>query len=74
MMSTSAFYVVVIDEDFSHCKEVVKVKISTIPMKYMFAIMKNVNYPLHILSILEAEEKGDLFTFMRNVTLQKVLI
>ncbi|KAL2483584.1 D-amino-acid transaminase [Forsythia ovata] len=56
---TSAFYAVVIDEDFSQCKEGVKVITSTIPMKSpLFATMKNVNYLPNVLSKMEAEEKG----------------
>ncbi|CAA2955123.1 D-amino-acid transaminase, chloroplastic [Olea europaea subsp. europaea] len=54
-----AFYAVVIDEDFSQCKEGVKVITSTIPMKSpLFATMKNVNYLPNVLSKMEAEEKG----------------
>ncbi|KAL8205472.1 hypothetical protein R6Q57_009023 [Mikania cordata] len=57
--STSAFYAIVIDEDFSQCKEGVKVITSTIPMKVpLFATSKNVNYLPNVLSKLEAEEKG----------------
>ncbi|KAM2058501.1 hypothetical protein FF1_030877 [Malus domestica] len=42
-LPTSVFYAVVIDEDFSQCKEGVKVITSTIPMKSSeFATMKNV--------------------------------
>ncbi|XP_077212482.1 D-amino-acid transaminase, chloroplastic-like [Tasmannia lanceolata] len=56
---TPAFYAVVIDDDFSQCKEGVKVVTSTIPMKSpQFATMKNVNYLPNVLSIMEAEEKG----------------
>ncbi|KAA8526807.1 hypothetical protein F0562_008964 [Nyssa sinensis] len=56
---TSAFYAVVIKEDFSQCKEGVKVITSTIPMKSpQFATMKNVNYLPNVLSKMEAEEKG----------------
>lgn len=56
---TSAFYAVVIDENFSQCKEGVKVITSTIPIKSpMFATSKNVNYLPNVLSKLEAEEKG----------------
>lgn len=56
---TSAFYAVVIDEDFSQCKEGVKVITSTIPMKQpLFATMKNVNYLPNVLSKMEAEDKG----------------
>ncbi|KAK3424399.1 hypothetical protein EUGRSUZ_F01172 [Eucalyptus grandis] len=56
---TSAFYAVVIDEDFSQCKEGVKVITSTIPMKSpLFATVKNVNYLPNVLSKLEAEEQG----------------
>uniref|UniRef100_A0A5B7BNG7 aminodeoxychorismate lyase n=1 Tax=Davidia involucrata TaxID=16924 RepID=A0A5B7BNG7_DAVIN len=55
----SAFYAVVIKEDFSQCKEGVKVITSTIPMKSpLFATMKNVNYLPNVLSKMEAEEKG----------------
>lgn len=56
---TSAFYAVVIDEEFSQCKNGVKVITSTIPMKVpLFATSKNVNYLPNVLSKLEAEEKG----------------
>lgn len=56
---TSAFYAVVIDQDFSQCKEGVKVITSKVPMKTpLFATMKNVNYLPNVLSIMEAEEKG----------------
>ena len=56
---TSAFYAVVIDDDFSQCKEGVKVATSSVPMKApQFAIMKNVNYLPNVLSKMEAEEKG----------------
>lgn len=56
---TSAFYAVVITEDFSQCKEGVKVITSTIPMKSpLFATMKNVNYLPNVLAKLEAEENG----------------
>ncbi|KAI3509814.1 hypothetical protein L1887_25337 [Cichorium endivia] len=56
---TSAFYAVVIDEEFSQCKQGVKVITSTIPMKVpLFATSKNVNYLPNVLSKLEAEEKG----------------
>jgi 4-amino-4-deoxychorismate lyase len=56
---TSAFYAVVIDEDFSQRKEGVKVITSTIPMKSpMFATMKNVNYLPNVLSVMEAEDQG----------------
>lgn len=55
----SAFYAVVIDEDFSQCKQGVKVITSTIPIKSpLFATSKNVNYLPNVLSKLEAEEKG----------------
>ncbi|CAI8593162.1 unnamed protein product [Vicia faba] len=54
-----AFYAVVIDYDFSQCKEGVKVITSSVPMKApSFATMKNVNYLPNVLSVLEAEEKG----------------
>lgn len=56
---TSAFYAVVIDDDFSQCKEGVKAITSTVPMKTpQFATMKNVNYLPNVLSKMEAEEKG----------------
>lgn len=56
---TSAFYAVVIDDDFSQCKEGVKVITSTIPMKAPeFATMKNVNYLPNVLAMMEAEDKG----------------
>lgn len=56
---TSAFYAVVIDEDFSQCKEGVKVITSSVPMKSpQFATMKNVNYLPNVLSKMEAEAKG----------------
>lgn len=55
----SAFYAVVIDEDFAQCKEGVKVITSTIPMKTpLFATMKNVNYLPNVLAKMEAEEQG----------------
>ncbi|XP_073127298.1 D-amino-acid transaminase, chloroplastic-like [Henckelia pumila] len=55
----SAFYAIVIDHNFSQCKEGVKVITSTIPMKSpLFATMKNVNYLPNVLSQMEAEEKG----------------
>lgn len=56
---TSAFYAVVIDDDYSQKKEGVKVITSTIPMKSpLFATMKNVNYLPNVLAVMEAEEKG----------------
>lgn len=56
---TSAFYAVVIDEDFSQCKDGVKVITSNTPMKPpQFATMKNVNYLPNVFAKLEAEEKG----------------
>ncbi|KAM5586133.1 D-amino-acid transaminase, chloroplastic [Rosa sericea] len=56
---TSAFYAVVIDEDFNQCKEGVKVITSSIPMKSPeMATMKNVNYLPNILAKMEAEDKG----------------
>ncbi|OWM88635.1 hypothetical protein CDL15_Pgr002402 [Punica granatum] len=56
---TSAFYAVVIDEDFSQCKGGVKVITSTIPMKSpQFATMKSVNYLPNVLSKMEAEDQG----------------
>ncbi|XP_073026945.1 D-amino-acid transaminase, chloroplastic-like isoform X1 [Primulina eburnea] len=55
----SAFYAVVIDHNFSQCKEGVKVITSKIPMKSpFFATMKNVNYLPNVLSQMEAEENG----------------
>lgn len=55
----SAFYAVVIDHNFSQCKDGVKVITSTVPMKSpLFATMKNVNYLPNVLSQMEAEEKG----------------
>ncbi|XVE50183.1 hypothetical protein DITRI_Ditri01bG0141500 [Diplodiscus trichospermus] len=55
----SAFYAVVIDDDFSQCKKGVKVITSTIPIKSpLFATMKNVNYLPNVLSVMEAEDKG----------------
>nr|GMC74694.1 D-amino-acid transaminase, chloroplastic-like [Ipomoea batatas] len=57
--STSAFYAVVIYEDFEQCKEGVKVITSSVPMKpIIFATMKNVNYLPNVLSKMEAEDKG----------------
>ncbi|XP_050220370.1 D-amino-acid transaminase, chloroplastic-like [Mercurialis annua] len=54
-----AFYAVVIDDDFSQCKEGVKAITSTIPMKSsLFATMKNVNYLPNVLSVMEAEDNG----------------
>ncbi|GLU15470.1 hypothetical protein SLE2022_319560 [Rubroshorea leprosula] len=56
---TSAFYAIVINDNFSQCKEGVKVITSTIPMKSpLFATTKNVNYLPNVLSKMEAEEKG----------------
>ncbi|PIN03575.1 Branched chain aminotransferase BCAT1, pyridoxal phosphate enzymes type IV superfamily [Handroanthus impetiginosus] len=56
---SSAFYAVVIDEDFYQCTEGVKVITSNIPMKSpLFATMKNVNYLPNVLTMMEAEEKG----------------
>lgn len=56
---TSAFYGVVIDEEFSPCREGVRVITSTIPMKpQLFATMKNVNYLPNALAKMEAEEQG----------------
>jgi 4-amino-4-deoxychorismate lyase len=56
---TSAFYAVVIDEDFLQCKEGVKVTTATIPMKPpSLATMKNVNYLQNVLTKMEAEEQG----------------
>ncbi|KAJ0961575.1 hypothetical protein J5N97_001326 [Dioscorea zingiberensis] len=54
-----AFYAVVIDDDYSQCKEGVKVITSTVPIKPpQFATMKNVNYLPNVLSKMEAEEQG----------------
>uniref|UniRef100_A0A2P2QPC3 D-amino-acid transaminaseic isoform X1 n=1 Tax=Rhizophora mucronata TaxID=61149 RepID=A0A2P2QPC3_RHIMU len=56
---TSAFYAVVIDDDFSQHRDGVKVITSTVPMKSpQFATMKNVNYLPNALSVMEAEEQG----------------
>ncbi|XP_043688033.1 D-amino-acid transaminase, chloroplastic-like [Telopea speciosissima] len=56
---TSAFYAIVIADNYSQCKEGVKVVTSTVPMKAPeFATMKNVNYLPNTLSLMEAEEKG----------------
>lgn len=56
---TSAFYAIVIDDDFSQKKEGVKVITSKVPMKPPpFATAKNVNYLPNVLSVMEAEEKG----------------
>ncbi|KAK6132805.1 hypothetical protein DH2020_033448 [Rehmannia glutinosa] len=56
---SSAFLRVVIDENFSQCKEGVKVITSNIPMKSpLFAKMKNVNYLPNVLAKMEAEDKG----------------
>ncbi|CAK9182976.1 unnamed protein product [Ilex paraguariensis] len=55
----SAFYAVMINEDFLQCTEGVKVITSTIPMKSpLFATVKNVNYLPNVLSKMEAEEQG----------------
>ncbi|XP_072965436.1 D-amino-acid transaminase, chloroplastic-like isoform X1 [Typha angustifolia] len=55
----SAFYAVVIADDYTQCKDGVKVVTSSIPMKPpLFATMKNVNYLPNVLSIMEAEEQG----------------
>nr|CAD1843461.1 unnamed protein product [Ananas comosus var. bracteatus] len=55
----AAFYGVVIGNDYSQCKEGVKVVTSNTPMKPpMFATMKNVNYLPNVLAVMEAEEKG----------------
>ncbi|CAN6463251.1 unnamed protein product [Victoria cruziana] len=56
---TSAFYAVVIEEDYAPLSEGVKVTTSTVRMKPPeFATMKSVNYLPNVLSVLEAEEKG----------------
>ncbi|KAK6934231.1 Aminotransferase class IV [Dillenia turbinata] len=58
-LPTSAFYAVVISDDFVQRKEGIKVVTSTIPMKSpLFATMKNVNYLPNVLSQMEAEEQG----------------
>ncbi|KAK6946680.1 Aminotransferase class IV [Dillenia turbinata] len=58
-LPTSAFYAVVISEDFKQHNDGVKVITSTIPMKSpLFATMKNVNYLPNVLSQMEAEEQG----------------
>lgn len=55
----SQFYAVVISQEFSECREGVKVITSTVPMKPpLFAAMKNVNYLPNVHSKMEAEEKG----------------
>ncbi|KAJ4752619.1 D-alanine aminotransferase [Rhynchospora pubera] len=55
----SAFYAVVIADDYSQCKQGVKAVTSTVPMKPpLFATVKNVNYLPNVLSIMEAEERG----------------
>jgi 4-amino-4-deoxychorismate lyase len=55
----SAFYAVVIADEYSQCKHGVKAVTSTVPMKPpLFATVKNVNYLPNVLSILEAEERG----------------
>ncbi|CAA0816327.1 D-amino-acid transaminase- chloroplastic [Striga hermonthica] len=54
-----AFYAVVIDEDFSQCREGVSVITSKIPMKPpLFATAKTVNYLPNALAKMEAEERG----------------
>ncbi|GAB2229912.1 hypothetical protein Drorol1_Dr00014168 [Drosera rotundifolia] len=56
---SSAFYAIVINENFSQCREGVSVITSSIPMKSpVFATMKNVNYLPNVLAQMEAEEKG----------------
>eukprot|EP01018_Ginkgo_biloba_P001406 Gb_28702 [translate_table: standard] len=56
---SSAFYAVVIEDDYSPSNEGVKVVTSSVPMKSpQFATMKNVNYLPNALSKMEAEEKG----------------
>lgn len=55
----SAFYAIVIKDDFSQWKEGVKVITSSIPMKSpLFATMKSVNYLPNVLAQMEAEETG----------------
>lgn len=57
--SEPTFYAVVIEDDFSQCKEGVKVVTATIPMKPpLFATVKNVNYLPNVLTKMEAEDKG----------------
>ncbi|KAL8505787.1 hypothetical protein ACS0TY_016852 [Phlomoides rotata] len=57
--TSSAFYAVVIDENFSQCKQGVKAITSKIPMKSpLFATTKNVNYLPNVLAKMEAEDKG----------------
>ncbi|XP_047335139.1 D-amino-acid transaminase, chloroplastic-like isoform X2 [Impatiens glandulifera] len=56
---SSAFYAVVITDDFPQQKKGVKVITSTVPMKPpQFATMKNVNYLPNVLSVMEAQDKG----------------
>ncbi|KAF3790320.1 D-amino-acid transaminase [Nymphaea thermarum] len=56
---TSAFYAVVVEEDYVPLKQGVKVTTSTVRMKPPeFATMKSVNYLPNALAALEAEEKG----------------
>jgi 4-amino-4-deoxychorismate lyase len=56
---SSAFYAVVVDKNFSQCKEGVKVITSKTAMKSpLFATMKSVNYLPNVLSKVEAEERG----------------
>ncbi|KAJ8423066.1 hypothetical protein Cgig2_009335 [Carnegiea gigantea] len=55
----SAFYAIVIKEDFSQWKDGVRAVTSSVPMKTpLFATMKTVNYLPNVLSQMEAEEKG----------------
>uniref|UniRef100_A0A7C8YR32 Aminodeoxychorismate lyase n=1 Tax=Opuntia streptacantha TaxID=393608 RepID=A0A7C8YR32_OPUST len=57
--SKSAFYAIVIKEDFSQWKDGVRAVTSSVPMKTpLFATIKNVNYLPNVLSQMEAEEKG----------------
>lgn len=56
---SSAFYTIVIKEDFSQWKDGVRAVTSSVPMKTpLFATMKTVNYLPNVLSQMEAEEKG----------------
>lgn len=56
---TSAFYAVVIDDDFQQCKEGIKVITTSVPMKPpQYATMKNVNYLPNVHAQMEAEEQG----------------
>ncbi|KAJ3694493.1 hypothetical protein LUZ60_009973 [Juncus effusus] len=55
----SAFYAIVIADNFAQCKAGVKSVTSKIPMKPpLFATVKNVNYLPNVLSVMEAESQG----------------